>query len=266
MAPWLVPDWPAPASVRAVFTLRGQGPADGASRGPWGFFNLADHVGDEPAAVAANRARLQQALGVRPVFLQQMHGTGVALLERSMPDGTRADAAISAASGLACAIMVADCLPILLCDAQGQRVAAIHAGWRGLAAGVVERTLAQFRALAPSAAPAAQDPVEPEILAWLGPCIGPAAFEVGPEVRAAFVDADPGADSGFIPGPPGKFLADLPALARRRLARLGVTRVHGNDGGGDWCTVSGPERFYSHRRDQRRLGSSGRMAACIWRI
>lgn len=258
MNPWLEPAWPAPAGVRAVFTLRGTGAGDGASGGPWGFFNLGDHVGDDAAAVAANRARLHEVLGVRPVFLQQVHGSRVAALAHDTPHGTRADAAVTALPGLACTILVADCLPVLLSDGRGQRVAAIHAGWRGLAAGVVEQALAHLRALeGPESAS--------DCLAWLGPAIGPGAFEVGPEVRAAFVDADPAAAACFVPAAPGKYLADLPALARQRLARQGVTRVYGNDGSPPWCTVGNEARFFSHRRDGRRLGASGRMAAMIWR-
>lgn len=258
--PWLVPDWPAPAGVRALFTLRGTSPGDGASRGPWRYFNLGDHVGDEADAVAANRACLQQALGARPVFLQQVHGTAVAQLDAATPDGSRADAAVTATPRLACTVMVADCLPLLLSDARGERVAAAHAGWRGLAAGVVERTLARLGVAATDRAAAA------DVLAWLGPCIGPAAFEVGPEVRAAFLATDPGAQACFRPGLADRWLADLPALARRRLAALGVTRIHGNDGSADWCTVTQETRFFSFRRDQQTLGGSGRMAACIWRI
>lgn len=264
---WLVPDWPAPAGVRACFTGRGRSAADGASAPPWAHFNLGDHVGDAPVAVAANRARLGAAIGARPVFLNQVHGTAVLTLAPDSADGATADAAVTRAPGLACTVMVADCLPVLLTDLQGRAVAAAHAGWRGLAGGVLERTLEQFRALAGmQQAQAAIDSEANEIVAWLGPCIGPQAFEVGLEVRAAFVAADAGAAACFVPLADGKVLADLPALARRRLAAAGVARVHGNDGAAAWCTVGNAARFFSYRRDQRRQGGSGRMAACIWRV
>lgn len=264
--PWLVPDWPAPQGVRALFTLRGANATDGASRGPWGRFNLGDHVGDDAGAVVANRSRLARRLGARPVFLQQVHGSGVVALDHDTPDGTCADAAVTGTRALACTVLVADCLPLLLCDARGGAVAAIHAGWRGLAAGVVEQAVARLCAQStPDSTAAAGAPVAADLMAWLGPCIGPDAFEVGPEVRAAFVQVDRAAAACFVPRPQGKYLADLPALARQRLARLGVARVYGNDGSVAWCTVGDASRFFSHRRDQRALGGSGRMAASIWR-
>lgn len=256
--PGFAPDWPAPARVRAWFTTRGDGAADGASGAPWQFFNLGDHVGDVAAAVAANRARLTQALGARPVFMNQVHGVHVARLEGISADGLTADAAISTQPGLACTLMVADCLPVLITDTAGSAVAASHAGWRGLAGGVLEQTVTRFRSLSAETAG--------ELLAWLGPCIGPRAFEVGVDVRDAFVAQDGAAAAHFQPLGAGKYLADLPALARRRLAALGVTRVHGNDGGQAWCTVAQERRFHSHRRDQRALGGSGRMAASVWLV
>lgn len=262
---WLRPDWPAPPGVRALFTSRGAGPGDGASAPPFDYLNLGDHVGDDPAAVAANRARLAAALGARPVFLQQVHGHAVLPLVPGVADGVRADAAVTAARGLACTVLVADCLPVLLADPAGRAVAAAHAGWRGLAGGVLECTLEAFRAR--SSAEPARTAIENEAsdcLAWLGPCIGPQAFEVGAEVRAAFVGGDAGAAACFAAQPGGKYLADLPALARRRLAAAGVTRVYGNDGSADWCTVQQAARYHSYRRDQQRRGGSGRMAACIW--
>lgn len=266
-APWLVPDWPAPAGVRAVFTLRGAGAQAGASGGPWRHFNLGDHVGDDPQAVAANRARLQRQAQMRPVFLRQVHGCDVLQLRPDTPHGAVADGVVATDRGLACTVLVADCLPILLTDLRGRRVAAMHAGWRGLAGGVIEQTFKRFMALRPAnQALEAIDIEANEVLAWLGPCIGPEAFEVGAEVRAAFMQADAQAQRCFRALGDGKYLADLPALARQRLARLGVTRIHGNDGGPAWCTVRDEGRFFSHRRDQQRLGGSGRMAACIWRI
>ncbi len=242
----LHPDWPAPARVQALCSTR-QG---GASRPPWGSLNLGDHVGDAPADVAANRAAWAGCLGGRPVFLRQVHGTTCVPLEPTTPDGCEADACVTDQPGVACTILVADCLPVLLCDERGTRVGAAHAGWRGLAgqggAGVLEAVAARF---------------EPgSSLAWLGPCIGPRAFEVGPEVKAAFEAADAQAGRLFVPHGPGKWLADLPGLARRRLRALGFTRVYGNDGSDGWCTVTNASRFFSHRRDR----VSGRLAASIW--
>ena len=277
-SPWLVPDWPAPPQVRALFTTRGVSAADGASAAPFDYFNLGDHVGDQADAVAANRARLARAVGgARPVFMNQVHGTAVcqwpadpqaAPTDQAAPDladGASADAAVSASPRVACTVMVADCLPVLLTNRAGSVVAAAHAGWRGLASGVLQSTLASFRALAPAArAQAAINSEANEVLAWLGPCIGPRAFEVGPEVRQAFVANDSGAAACFAAHGAGKYLADLPALARRVLAVQGVTAVYGNDSSDDWCTVAQPARFYSYRRDQAPLGGTGRMAACIW--
>ncbi|HEB58833.1 MAG TPA: peptidoglycan editing factor PgeF [Gammaproteobacteria bacterium] len=245
---WIVPDWPAPATVRAVSTTR----AGGYSRAPWDSLNLALHVGDDPAAVLRNRQHLARALDLpaEPRWLEQVHGTAVAV------DGARAgaaDAAVSRHAGEVCAVMTADCLPVLFCDRRGQCVAAAHAGWRGLVAGVLEETVAAMNC-------------EPgEILAWLGPAIGPAAFEVGDEVRAAFLAAA-GQDrapemAAFRPVSAShgeRWLADLYALARARLARAGVTAIHG----GGACTWHEGERFFSYRRD----GTTGRMASLIWRV
>lgn len=240
----LRPDWPAPACVRAVCSTR----TGGVSQGRYESLNLGDHVGDQAPAVAENRRRLQGVLGARPVFLQQVHGVEVRVLDATSVDGDTADGCITAGTGLACTIMVADCLPVLFCDAAGRQVAAAHAGWRGLAVGVLEKTVAMFDG----------DPV----IAWLGPCIGPTAFEVGAEVKAVFEAQDAAAVACFRPaGGEGKWLADLPALARRRLAAAGVDAVYGNDGGAAWCTVGNPLRFFSHRRD----GVSGRLAASIWK-
>lgn len=260
-AHWLQPDWPAPPGVRACFTTRGAGAADGASCGAYGHFNLGEHVGDAPQAVSANRQRLRQALqGAQPVFMQQVHGTQVLRLQAGMADGQVADAALSTCPQLACTVMVADCLPVLLAAANGRAVAAAHAGWRGLAAGVLERTVAALR----QAASVCEGEGEGEpaaVLAWLGPCIGPQAFEVGGEVRQAFMQHNPDAAQCFVTQPAGKYLANLPALARQRLAALGGVQVFGNDGSARWCTVQQAGRYYSHRRD---AGISGRMAACIW--
>jgi YfiH family protein len=255
---WLQPQWPAPARVQALCTSRN----GGSSGGTYDSLNLGDHVGDAPAAVADNRATLAKVLGVRPVFLSQVHGVAVAALTPNSPDRQVADAAITRQTGVACTIMVADCLPVLLTDLQGRRVAAAHAGWRGLAGaggqGVLESTCRAFRAPAPDGIGV----VATEIIAWLGPCIGPQAFEVGDEVRQAFVAHHPAAADMFAAGAPGKWWANLAGLARQRLAVLGVQQVFGNDGSPAWCTVSQPSRFFSHRRDR----VSGRMAACIWLV
>jgi len=253
----LLPDWPAPPNVRALCTTR----SGGVSQGPYASLNLGDHVGDDPAHVAQNRERLHQALGARPVFLQQIHGTIVHTLALDTPDGTQADGATTTTPSLACTIMVADCLPVLLCDAAGTRVAAVHAGWRGLAGaqgqGVLEQVYQCF--MPPALVDGAR--AAPELIAWLGPCIGPQAFEVGAEVVAAFTQSHPEAQACFAAKPNGKWLADLSGLARQRLQALGVTRVFGNDGSAAWCTVGNPLRFFSHRRD---AGLSGRLAACVW--
>jgi polyphenol oxidase len=266
-AQWLVPDWPAPPGVRAVFTTR----AGGASAPPFDSLNLGDHVRDDPATVAANRVRLAQAIGARPVFLQQVHGTEVLALTHDTADGATADACLSSQPGLACTVMVADCLPVLFAHRSGAVVAAAHAGWRGLAGvgssqaqGVLETTL-QALARAVGGALGAVSDVAADTVVWLGPCIGPQAFEVGPEVREAFVVRLPEAAQAFREQPGGKLLADLPRLARQRLAALGVVSVHGNDGSEGWCTVARPDVFFSHRRDAARLGSTGRMAVCVWR-
>ena len=261
-ADWLRPQWPAPARVHALFATR----AGGVSAGPWASLNLGAETGDAPEHVRANRARLAAALGgARPVFLRQVHGAQVIELGPDSPDGARADGAVTHGAGVACTVLVADCLPVLLAHPQAGVVAAAHAGWRGLAAGVLERTFENFWALARSRQGAeATAMAAGETLAWLGPAIGPRRFEVGAEVRAAFLADDAGAAACFDALAGGKFLADLPALARRRLARVGVTRVYGNDGGNAWCTVSDAARFHSYRRDQAALGGSGRMAACIW--
>ena len=262
---WLAPVWPAPPHVHSVFTTR----VGGVSKPPFDSFNLGRPVGDDESAVQTNRQRLCDAVGALPVFLSQVHG--VHSVELPGPSDVQskhlieADACVSAVPGVVCAVRVADCLPVLWTDTQGRVVAATHAGWRGLAGGVVERSFAHFAQLLARHG-GEEDPavLATRTLAWLGPCIGPQAFEVGPEVRQAFVATDPGAGHCFTPLPGGKFLADLPALARRRLHALGVSRIYGNDGSRTWCTVSNPSRFFSHRRDSVALGGSGRMAACIW--
>jgi YfiH family protein len=238
---WVSPDWPAPARVRALTTTR-QG---GFSSAPYEGLNLGDHVGDDPERVERNRRLLAQRLQLPapPRWLRQVHGCEVVEVGDAVP-ACGADAAIATGPGRVCAVLTADCLPLLLCDREGSRVAAVHAGWRGLGDGVIEAAIARL------GIPAA------EILAWLGPAIGPDAFEVGPEVRQAFVTRGPEAASAFRPGRPGRWLADIYQLARQRLQRQGVRFVYG----GEYCTVTDPERFYSYRRD----GVTGRMASLIW--
>jgi YfiH family protein len=202
-------------------------------------------VGDDAEAVSRNRARLVSWLGLpaEPLWLNQVHGCGVASVERDR-EGVTADAAVAVEPGRVCAVLTADCLPLLLCDRAGSRVAAVHAGWRGLLAGVVDKAL-----------DALERPCD-QILAWMGPAIGPDTFEVGDEVRTAFIAANHEAEAAFRPSPSGRWLADIYALARNRLMARGVPWV----GGGDRCTVGEPEQFYSYRRD----GITGRMASLIW--
>ena len=243
---WFEPDWPAPQGVRALSSLRGEPATGGASQGPYAWLNLGAHVGDDPAAVAENRRLLRSRaeLPAEPSWLVQVHGVTVADLDGVGSQGP-ADAAITRRPGKVCAILTADCLPIVFTTDTGDRVAAAHAGWRGLAAGVIGATV---RAMG----------VPPErLIAWLGPAIGPAHFEVGAEVREAFLRTDSGAGDAFKATLTGKFMADLTMLARRQLKNLGVSRIHG---GGD-CTYAHTDRYFSHRRD----GVTGRQATLIWR-
>jgi YfiH family protein len=253
----LVPDWPAPPGVRAACSMR----TGGVSVGPFESLNLGDHVGDDPVAVRANRERFGAALGARPVYLKQVHGGQVAPLSLATPDGVEADAVFTTETGVAPTIMVADCLPLLFASDDGRTVAAAHAGWRGLSGangvGVLENLWRQLQPRVADDRIAAAS----RVLAWLGPCIGPEAFEVGPEVKAAFESGDREAAAFFQPYRAGKWLADLQGLARLRLRALGITRIYGNDGSAAWCTVTHPSRFFSHRRDR----VSGRFAASIWR-
>ncbi|MCB4786980.1 MULTISPECIES: peptidoglycan editing factor PgeF [unclassified Delftia] len=266
-ASWLVPEWPAPPGVHALCTSR----EGGVSTAPWGSLNLGDHVGDDPQAVRTNRQRLQEIVrahtpGACAVFLQQVHGVDVVALDAGSAQGQAFDACVTSASGVVCTIMVADCLPVLLAHRSGAVVGAAHAGWRGLAGGVLETLFERFAGQIQT--PPGQ--VAQQTLAWLGPCIGPRSFEVGAEVRAAFIAHDAAAGPHFtaVPQEGGgapKYLANLAGLARQRLAALGITAIYGNDGGDAWCTVLNGSRFFSHRRDAARLGSSGRFAACIWK-
>lgn len=241
----IVPDWPAPPAVRAAFTLR----TGGVSSPPYDTLNVGAHVGDEPGAVEENRRRVraQLRLPAEPRWLEQVHGTEVVELDdaaRSEPSPGPADAAIARRAGSVCVMQVADCLPVLLAARDASAVAAAHAGWRGLAAGVLEATVQRLE-IAPA-----------QLIAWLGPAIGPAHFEVGPEVRAAFLARDAAAAGAFTANARGRWQCDLTMLARARLVALGVRAVYG----GEWCTYADRERFFSYRRD----GECGRMAALAW--
>lgn len=247
IADWIVPAWPAPAGVFAASMCR----TGGVSPPPWRSLNLGEHVGDHPARVAENRQRVAQALVLpaAPAWLEQVHGSEVLRLDDDeLPAVRRADGAVTARTGRVLAVMTADCLPVLFCSANGQRIGIAHAGWRGLAQGVLEATVA---ALGP--------PVS-ALLAWIGPGIGAAAYEVGDEVRDACLAATPGAEECFAASRPGHWQCDLAGLARHRLAALGVGGIHG----GEWCTFSNPARFFSHRRDGADQ-PTGRMATLIWR-
>jgi len=242
----LVPDWPAPKAVQAAFTLR----SGGVSAPPYDSLNVGAHVGDEAAAVAENRRRVCAHLKLpsEPLWLEQVHGIDVLDLDAARSAASAAaptaDAAIARGAGSVCVMQVADCMPVLFASRDGSAVAAAHAGWRGLAGGVLEATVARL-----GVAPA-------KLLAWLGPAIGPRHFEVGGEVRAAFLQHDAGAAEAFHGNARGRWQCDLGALARRRLGALGVSAVFG----GAWCTYADPARFFSYRRD----GQCGRMAALIW--
>lgn len=238
---WITPNWPAPANVRAVSTTR----AGGMSEAAYASLNLGLHVGDEDVTVQLNRRVLAEAeaLPSTPVWLEQVHGVKVVDVSRPLSGTVQADASVSLATGRVCAIMTADCLPLLFTNTAGTAVAAAHAGWRGLAAGVLPATIAAMRC--PTT----------DILAWLGPAIGPQAFEVGHDVRDVFLKKDAGSAECFKPQGE-RWLADIYALARRQLRSLGVGGIYG----GEYCTYSDAARFFSYRRD----GVCGRMASLIW--
>ena len=243
---WIIPDWPAPGNVKSLFTTRNGG-VNGSINKTYASFNLAMHVNDDCQHVERNRALLRRYLPAAPQWLKQVHGTHPVPMDVSHPAIPEGDAAFSSTPGLVCAIMVADCLPVFLCDAAGSAVSLAHAGWRGLAGGIIERSIA------------AMEKHPDELMAWLGPAIGPKHFEVGIDVYDAFVRQDAQAAQAFTPiGNSGsqKWLADIFLLAHQRLAGQGVTRIYG----GGICTFSDPERFFSCRRD----GETGRMAALIW--
>ncbi len=243
----ILPQWPAIAGVRALFTLR----SAGVSRAPYESFNLGGHVGDDPEAVRQNRRQLCQAhqLPQEPLWLEQVHQTQVVDADQASLTGAalgppRGDAALSRQAGRVLAVLVADCLPVLFAARDGSAVAVAHAGWRGLAAGVLEATAAALASHAP-------------LQAWIGPAISSRHFEVGPEVREAFTARSPAAAAAFTANDRGRWQCDLQMLARGRLAAAGVSSVYADAG----CTYAEPQRFYSYRRD----GSTGRMAALIWR-
>lgn len=242
----ITPDWPAPANVKAVCSTR----AGGCSVGPYQSLNLGRHVGDDPAAVNRNRQLFRSTAQMpgQPVWLNQTHSSRCITLSAdtaypSDSDGTDADASFSRQAGIICTVMTADCLPVLICNQAGTEIAAVHAGWRGLCNGVIENTMRLFSQPA-------------TCMSWLGPAISQPVFEVGGEVRAAFMQQDPAAASAFVATEQGKWLADLYLLARQRLARLGVSAVYG----ADYCTYRQAADFFSYRRD----GQTGRMAAAIW--
>ena len=237
------PEWPVPDFVKAASTLRG----GGVSPAPWASLNLGHHVGDDPDRVAENRRRLGRSLALAedPAWLEQVHGTAVLGLDgETLPGDRVGDAATTSRPGRVLVVLTADCLPVLLSRRDGTRIGAAHAGWRGLAAGVLEAAVEAMGA----------DPAE--LIAWLGPSIGPGKYEVGGEVRSAFLDADPAGSAGFRPGRRDRWYCDLPALARRRLGAMGVAEIHGRT----WCTAADADRFFSHRRD----GPCGRMATLVW--
>ena len=251
------PNWPAPEFVQALMTTR----EGGVSEAPWNSLNLGDHVGDNPEHVQANRALVAQAMQAPAIYLRQVHGVKGVAIDLHTPDHTEADVAWTSETGVACTMMVADCLPILVCHPHQKWVAAAHAGWRGLAGenghGVVETLAATARL---------QGCLPKDCLVWLGPCIGPTAFEVGPEVLTAFECQIPERSSKtfFVPTAQGKFMADLAGLAKHRLQLAGFQNLYGNDSSLSWCTYQQASKYHSHRRDAALLGSAGRMAAYIW--
>ncbi|MDP1558845.1 MAG: peptidoglycan editing factor PgeF [Nitrosomonas sp.] len=247
MHDWIIPDWPAPSNVKAIFTTR----KGGVSSGPndtYAALNLGDHVNDDPGNVAHNRTLLRPYLPEEPNWLKQVHGTLPVWMNDDVP-APEGDAALSRHYRRVCAVMVADCLPVFLCDTEGTVVGIVHAGWRGLAAGIIEQSVAAIR----------DSNGNKKLMAWLGPAIGPNHFEVGEAVREVFISYDSQSDLAFVrphDNTSDKWLADLFLLARQRLAAIGVTEIYG----GGVCTFSDPARFFSYRRD----GETGRMAALIW--
>ena len=238
---WIKPDWPLPPDIHAAVTLR----TGGVSNGGYASLNPAAHVNDEPEQVAANRHIIKQMLQLpsEPIWLQQVHGIRVVKADRASAL-EQADASFTDRAGVVCAVLTADCLPVLFCGDQGRVIAAAHAGWRGLQAGILKQTLKSMDCR--------------NVAAWLGPAIGPDNFEVGDEVRAAFTAENPTTGAAFRPIGSGKWLADIYHLARINLTNAGVRKIYG----GGLCTVAEPQRFYSYRRDG---AATGRMCSLIWR-
>lgn len=239
---FIKPYWPAPPTIKAYTTTR----VGGASLAPFASFNLANHVGDDPQRIAQNRILLNEMLQLptEPVWLNQVHGTTVIQADTASTLLT-ADASYTHEPNIICAVLTADCLPILICDRNATTVAAIHAGWRGLAAGVIEHTIATL------------DIKQNELTAWLGPAIGPQVYEVGEEVRQQFIDYHPAAEIAFQPNANERWLANIYLLAKQRLTQCGIMAIYG----GDYCTYTNETLFFSYRRD----GQTGRMASLIWR-
>lgn len=237
---WLAADWPAPEHIRAGTTIR----TGGTSTDQYSSLNAAMHVGDKPENVIDNRKRIKVLLELpaEPVWLQQIHGNRVVRAECA--DNLEADASYSNNKNIICAVMTADCLPLLLCSQDGSCIAAVHGGWKGLLTGVIENTVASMR--------------QNNLLAWMGPAIGPKCFQVGSEVRAAFINKKAEYSSAFNEQKNGKWLADIYHIARITLTTIGITRIYG----GEYCTVTDENRFYSYRRD----GDTGRMTTMIWKI
>ncbi|MBP6058224.1 MAG: peptidoglycan editing factor PgeF [Nitrosomonas sp.] len=246
MNDWIIPDWPAPHNVKTLFTTRNGGVSSGIN-GTYASLNLGAHVNDNLADVACNRALLHHYLPAEPKWLKQVHGTLPIWIDHTAAVTPEGDAVLSRKQGTVCAVMVADCLPVFLCDAAGTTVGVVHAGWRGLAGGIIERSIAAMQA------------DSGQLMAWLGPAIGPDYFEVGADVYEAFVRHDEKMTQAFLlkeNNDEKKWLANIFLLARQRLASMGVTEIYG----GGICTFSNPQRFFSYRRD----GETGRMAALIW--
>ncbi|NBQ67704.1 MAG: peptidoglycan editing factor PgeF [Nitrosomonadaceae bacterium] len=246
MNDWIIPDWPAPANVKALFTTRNGG-VSRSENDVYASLNLGAHVNDDIAHVTRNRALLRRHLPNEPKWLKQVHGTSPVWIDHAEAATPEGDAVLSRKSGTVCAVMVADCLPVFLCDAAGTTVAIVHAGWRGLAGGIIEQSIAAMQV------------DQRKLMAWLGPAIGPDHFEVGKDVYDTFVQHDAQAAQAFAPRNSQhekKWLADIFLLARQRLVSAGVTEIYG----GGVCTYSDPARFFSYRRD----GETGRMAALIW--
>ena len=283
-ADWIIPHWPAPQGVYALCTTR----AGGSSSGLFGTANLSLNVGDDATHVLQNRELLALSMSAleaqntknfpdpatrQPVFVSQVHGSVVKMIDLCNTGVQAADASVTDTPGLGCAVMAADCLPVLFSHASLPVVGAAHAGWRGLVGeggvGVLETCFDAYAQLVrkhPGQAHASDADIAAHTLAWLGPCISQPEFEVGAEVQAAFVAHDATAAALFVDGKPGKFYANLSGLARHRLQRRGITQLFGNDGTESWCTVRNPDRFFSHRRDGKAgvQGGSGRFAACVW--